>query len=158
MKRFDKNPNQEETVTDEEFKEIIIIMSLSLEFIKNKIQLCKDFYKLSNLLMNLLNYVYIICSIINGFPNKRKKICIEKKISEYVIDCLSALNERKIFVSLDNAFKRYDISSLNTKTMVFRALFHCLQLIKALKETFPSTLVINLLMFRLNLSLRKYTK
>ena len=140
-KKLENQPNQEEAVNDEDFKEVMILLASALEFIKIKILFYKDFFKLAPLLINLLNYVYIICSLINGFANKRKKICIERKVSEYVIDVLSALNERKLFVSLDNAFKRYDIISLNTKTMVFRALFHCLQLVKSLKETFPSTLV-----------------
>ena len=83
----------------------------------------------------------MICYMINGFPVKRKKICIEKKISDLIIDCLAALNERKVFISLDNAFKRYDIVSLNSKTMVFRTMFHCIQLIRSLKENYPSSLV-----------------
>ena len=141
MSKREKESSQGEAISDDEFKEVIMILALALELIKGKIQLCKDFYKLASLLMNLLNYVYMICYIINGFPIKRKKICIEKKISELVIDCLAALNERKVFVSLDNAFKRYEIISLNSKTMVFRTLFHCIQLIKSLKENFPSTLV-----------------
>lgn len=142
IKRFEKQPNQEEAVSDDEFREIIITLASALEFIKLKILTCKDFFKLAPLMINLLNYVYIICSMINGFPSKRKKICVEKRITELVIDVLSSLNERRMFISLDNSFKRYEIISLNTKTMVFRALFHCLQLIKNLKETFPSTLVI----------------
>jgi hypothetical protein len=79
--------------------------------------------------------------MINGFSNKRKKICVERRVSELVIDVLSSLNERRMFISIDNSFKRFELISLNTKTMVFRALFHCLQLIKNLKESFPSTLV-----------------
>jgi hypothetical protein len=140
-KKLEKESNQDEAVSDEEFKDLVITLSTALELIKLKVVLCKDFFKLAPLLINLLNYVYIICSLINGFNNKRKKICIERKVSELVIEVLAALNERKLFVSLDTPFKRHEIMSLNTKTMVFRALFHCLQLIKGLKDAFPSTLV-----------------
>lgn len=144
LAKRENDSNKEEPISDEEFKEIIVILALALEFIKAKIMMCKDFYKLTELLMNLLNYIYMICFIINGFPNKRKKVCIEKRISELVIDCLATLNERRVFVSLDTAFKRYDLISLNSKTMIFRTLFHCIQLIKSIKETFPSTLVLRL--------------
>ena len=106
-------------LVDSDYSEMIIIFSSAVTLIRNKFITTGDFNKLSRCLYNLLSHIYTICNIINNINEKNAvkahQVCIQKKIPEYLIDCLATLNEKKVFTCIDNGFDRFDNNSVNTK-------------------------------------------
>ncbi len=132
-------------ITDDEFIEIITIFSLALQFMRNRI-LLTDFMKLTRWVNNMMLHLYTICQIINTTNHRSLtrfiNFFVEKKITEWIIECLFALDERNIFVGIDAAYQDNDVALINVKVMIFRSLFHCLNLIKNFKDLHPVTLVL----------------
>lgn len=144
MARNDKNKNnkpvQTSNISDEEYNEIITIFSYALIFLRNRIILM-DFFKLSKWMYTVMTHLYTFSNIINNTNPKNLtkiiNIITDKKIVEYMIECLYAINDKKVFIGIDNAFDNLDLNLINIKTMIFRALFHCLAMIKTLKISLP---------------------
>jgi hypothetical protein len=132
-------------LADEEMVEIIFISSLSFQFMRNKVLLI-DFMKLARYINTLMNHMYLICQIIvnnnQRILTKHINFFIEKRITEWIIEVLYVLNERNVFIGLDAAFQPHEISLIITKVSMFRNMYHCLNLIKLLKDIHPPTLVI----------------
>jgi hypothetical protein len=141
-------------ISDDEYTEIISIFSVALQFMRNRIVM-SEFIRLAKWLSNLMAHMYTICNIISNTNLKSKlvNILIEKKIVDWLVDCLSNLNEKNIFVGLNSAFEVNDLNLINSKVMLFRTFFHCFNLIKTIKDLNPVSLVI-LFNFRLNLTLK----
>ncbi len=133
------------TISDEDFVEIIIISSLSFQFMRNKVLLL-DFMKLARYVHILMNHMYLICQMILNYNQrvltKQISLFLEKKITEWLIEVIYTVNERNVFIGLDAAFQQGEVSLIITKVTIFRNLYHCLNLIKTLKDIHPSTLVI----------------
>jgi hypothetical protein len=126
------------TLDDSDYANIILIFIFAVNLIKTRILMTNDFNRVARSLYNLLSHVYTICNIINNINEKNElsshKLCIEKKLPEILIDCINAINDKKIFTNIDTAFDKTDISSLNTKMIIFRALYHCILLIQNLRK------------------------
>jgi hypothetical protein len=133
-------------ISDDEYTEIITIFSIALQFMRNRIVM-SEFLRLAKWVPTLMTQMYTICNIINNTNLKSKlvAILIEKKITEWLIDCLANLNEKNIFVGLNSAFESNDLNLIHTKVMMFRTLFHCFNLIKTIKDLNPNALVIIIL-------------
>jgi hypothetical protein len=131
-------------ISDEEYMDIIIIFSNALIFIRNKIMML-DFFKLSKWIYAVMNHLYTISNIINNTNQrilpKMINFIAEKKICEFLTECLSCLSDKKIFVGIDTAFEILDPNLIKIKIMIFRTIFHVLGLIKMLKDLNPDTLV-----------------
>ena len=138
------NQNSSFNISDDEFIEIITIFSLALQFMRNKIVLT-DFMKLTRWVNNMMLHLYTICQIINTTNQKSLarfiNLFMDKKITEWIIECLNALEERNLFVGIDAAYQDSDIALINVKVMIFRSLFHCINLIKNFKDLHPATIV-----------------
>jgi hypothetical protein len=118
--------------------EIFSIFSFGLILIRNKI-IQMDLAKLCKIFFNLISLIYIIINQISLMLNKSNKaqyICLEKKIPELLIEVLYSIIEKNILGCLDKFYDRLDVVLLNTKSLIFRSLFHSINLIKNLK--FPT--------------------
>ena len=144
IRKSDKTTKEENknTLNDNDFVEIITIFSHGLDFIRYKIFI-SDTNKIAKSLMSQLNYIYIITNIINNSYNRNVQICRDKKISENLIEIFYTLNEKNIFSSLDMLFDKHDANRINTMAMLFRTIFHCLSLVKNLKDCLETSLVIS---------------
>lgn len=131
-----KNSSPKFIFKAKEAGEIIAIFACAFQLIKTKIGLL-DTPKTSKWFFSLMTIIYTMANIINNFNSKLKdisKLCVEKKISEGVIDIFFTLYEKKLLSSVDNKNEKFDGNSLNNKIMLFRTLFHCIILIKTLNE------------------------
>lgn len=131
-------------ITDEEYTEMITIFSHALIFMRNKVLLL-DFFRLSKWVYSVMSYLYTISHIINNInPHNLPKminILTEKRISELIVECLFSVADKKIFIGIDNAYDILDPNLINIKIMIFRAIFHCLSLVKTLRDISEKTLV-----------------
>lgn len=141
---IDVNGSIVTNISDEEYMDIIFIFSNALIFIRNKIMML-DFFKLSKWVYAVMNHLYTISNIINNTNQKNLpkmiNFIVEKKICEFLIECLSCLNDKKIFIGIDTAYEILDPNLIKIKIMIFRTVFHVLGLVKILKELNHNTLV-----------------
>jgi hypothetical protein len=147
IKKSDSIQNSDSSsnsLNDEDFVELIAIFSVSFQLIKNKI-VNNDLQKLSKSAFSFLTIIYTIANIINNISNSNNeitfKICLDKKIPDHLIDIFFFFFEKGFFMNIDKIYERIDINSLNTKLMIFRTLFHCMILLKNLKNYSPACLV-----------------
>jgi hypothetical protein len=92
-----------------------------------------------------MTHLYTIANIINNTNAKNLpkmiNIIIERRVVELIVECLCCVAEKKIFEGLDTGYEILDVNLINVKIMIFRAIFHCLGLIKTLKDINPNTIV-----------------
>lgn len=95
-------------------------------------------------MFTLLSHIYTISNIINNTnpisAKKTNQVCCEKRIPELIIETLNYLNEKNIFINFDKAYSKADaIILINTKTLLFRTMFHCITLINFFKQNYPKS-------------------
>jgi hypothetical protein len=141
-----KNINESGTnttsITDEEYNEIITVFSVALQFMRNKI-VTIEFVRLAKWMSTLMAHMYTICSIINNTNLKTKHVTVlmEKRITDWLVECLNSLNERGVFAGINTAFESNDLNLVNTKVMIFRTFYHCFILIKNIRDLNSTSLV-----------------
>jgi hypothetical protein len=131
-------------ITDDDYVEMITLFSIALQLMRNKVLLHQhDLPRIVKWLASLMAHMYTICNIINNTNLKTKlvNILIEKRITEWLIDCLNVVNERNAFIAINSVFDSSDLNIINTKVMIFRTFFHCFNLIKNVKDQNPASLV-----------------
>jgi len=131
-------------IADEEYVEIITLFAYVLQSLKNKIN-STDPQKLSRWVYDVFSHIYTISNLINSLNikpwPKMQQILYEKKITELVVECLYLIVEKRIFSNFDRGYESsIDLNLLNVKVMLFRALFHCLAMVKSLKDINSQTL------------------
>lgn len=123
------------SLTESDLLEIFSIFSFGLVLLRNKI-IQMDLAKLCKVFLNIISIFYTIINqislIFNKF-DKVDKICIDKKIPELIIEVLYSIIEKNIIGCIDKFYDRLDFVLLNTKTLLFRSLFHSINLIQILK-------------------------
>jgi hypothetical protein len=126
------------TLDDRDYKEVVIVFGCAISLIRNKFLMVNDFIRLVRTLYHHLSHIYTICNIINNINEKNElaahSVCIERRIPDLLIECLHTLNEKKVFTCIDNGLDKFDTASVNTKMMIFRALYHCILLIQKLRK------------------------
>lgn len=136
---------QNTETSEEEYIEAISIFANALLFLRNKIILM-DSDRISRWLCNLFTHMYTISNLINNFKStllqKLANSIYEKKVSELMVECLAVLHDKKIFSHIDNFFNNdvLDFNLINIKIMIFRTLYHCLALIKSIKDIMPNSI------------------
>ena len=144
MKKYEQSCDSNNNFNENDFIEIVTIFGLAIEYITLKIHLSKELPKLAKLILNLLNYIYIIVNILNNSFQRNIHICVEKRISEGLVNCFSTFCEKNVFYTVDMVHDKLDNHCINTKAMIFRTLFHTISFVKNLKDRVPSTFVTNL--------------
>lgn len=122
--------------TDSHYEDIISIFVYSIQLIKIKIQTTSDLIHLTKNSYNIFMNMYTCCSIINNINEQNStfaiKACIQNKFGDLVLDCLSSVNDKGALCQIDYMLAKNEITSIATKTMLFRLLYHTLVLIENL--------------------------
>jgi len=141
------NQVQEKTnsnLEDKDYSDIVLIFVYAVNVIHIKLMML-DFMRIAKGLYNILTHLYTICNIINNINEKNSRsaheLCIDKKIQNSIIDCLSCLNEKKIFSAIDNGLDKYETNSINTKMIIFRTVYHSITLVQMLNDINTSVMV-----------------
>lgn len=118
--------------TDETFSEMVHIFTNALILILKKIKLM-DNLKLCKWLFQCLTHLNTITAILTNINPTNSaivhKICAERRVPECIIELLSQLNEKKVIINISTVFDKTDLNLLTTKALLFRTLFHCVNLV-----------------------------
>jgi hypothetical protein len=141
--------NDKSILTDKDYNHMVHVFYNSLLFIKNKIAWqTMDMLTLSRSLFNFITHIYTITNILNNINSTNAeqtyKTCVDVKFAEQLIDCLFVFQEKKIFTFVETGFDKYDVALINTKAIIFRALYHCVSLIKRFVSLENNGIVISL--------------
>jgi len=141
-----------DSLGENEYGIIINIFTDSLKLLMGKI-LSFDMEKLFKWTKNIMTLIFSISNTSNNLLKILKctstisKIFVEKKLSEEIIEILSLLNEKGFFSNFDILYGKIDEFSLNIKSTVFRCLYSCVILIKAIRENDKNSIVFIIVFF-----------
>ena len=141
--------------TNNHYEDIISIFVYAIQLIKIKIQNTSDLIVLSKQSYNLFMNMYTCCSIINNINEQNSifviKACIQNKFGDLVIDALTAINDKGALCQIDYMLPKNEITSIATKTMLFRLFYHALVLIENLYKVNENALTLQSMKKILNL-------
>lgn len=141
-------------IKEQEHIDLIDIFSIVLILIKNKISAMNETTLIALMNSNFLNYWYSFCNILNNIEFKNSSAKVKdtfsaKKIGDLVIESLYICHEKKTFHNIDITYQNDYSNNINLKTMILRAMFHCITLVNNLYKYYGIKLVSYLFFIKL---------
>jgi len=159
LKSEDANKNKKKTekenkinleilnlLSETEAKIIVCIFTNSLKLLRTKLH-SFDIHKLLKWTQNIMTIVYTVTNISNNLLKSQVKFCnflklfFEENFVEELIEVLVFLSEIGLFENIDLQYGKIDEKSINVKSIIFRSLYNCVILVKAIREIEKNSMV-----------------
>jgi hypothetical protein len=133
-------------LSETEAKIIVCIFTNSLKLLRTKLN-SFDIHKLLKWTQNIMTIVYNVTNISNNLLKTQVKFCnflklfFQENFVEELIEVLVFLSEIGLFENIDLQYGKIDENSINVKSIIFRSLYNCVILVKAIREAEKNSMV-----------------
>lgn len=136
-----KNKSIEFYLTEDQILEILLIFINSIQLMKNKILSVQDMKRSNRIMINIINNIFIICSviiqIIENHPNK-VQIVYNFRVIDYIINLILMIKEKSYYNNIDEFQNFPDPTNLvSNKILILKKIFFINKILQILKGRIP---------------------
>jgi hypothetical protein len=128
-------------LTQDQILEILLIFINFIQLMKNKIIMIQDMKRSSRIMINMVNNIYILSTIImmiiENCPLKIE-IINNFRVMDYMINLIIIINEKGYYNIIDEINNSSDGSVLNNKILILKKIFIIYKIMNILKDKIPT--------------------
>ena len=148
----DTNEEFDYFLTHDQILEILLIFINSVQLMKNKILMIQDMKRSNRDMINVINNIFILCTIImmiiENCPNKIE-IINNFRVMDYIINIVIIIKEKGYYNIIDEIHNNFEGSALNNKILILKKIFFINKIVKVLIEKIPMIKVMIIFYFNI---------
>jgi len=133
----DKNNDSEYFLTEDQILEILLIFINSIQLMKNKILMIQDMKRSNRIMLNIVNNIFIICTVIMQIienNSSRIQIVNNFRVIDYIINIIIIIKEKGYYNNVEENQNSPDpTASISNKILILKKIFFINKIVQAIK-------------------------